>query len=164
MFLLAVQKDAMVENLGNWVREEGGWSPTFLRSFNDWEMEKVQRFLSSIHRNKIRPWIENKILLKGSSHGNFSVMTLYSGLDLSPETEFPFCSIWNYVIPSKISFFAWEASWGKAITLDQLKRRGGALANRCCLYEEDEETIDHMLIYCKMAKMLWDLFFYHSWD
>ena len=159
MFLLAVQKDAMVANLCNWVREERGWSPTFLRSFNDWEMEKVERFLSSIHRNKIRPWIENKLLLKGSSHGNFSVMTLYSGLDLSPETEFPFRSIWNFVIPSKISFFAWEASWGKAITLDQLKRRGRALANKCCLYEDDEETIDHMLIYCKMAKMLWDLFF-----
>ena len=79
MFLLAVQKDAMVANLCNWVREEGGWSPTFLRSFNDWEMEKVERFLSSIHRNKIRPWIENKLLLKGSSHDNFSVMTLYSG-------------------------------------------------------------------------------------
>ena len=55
MFLLAVQKDVMVENLCNWVREERCWSPTFLRSFNDWEMEKVERFLSSIHRNKIRP-------------------------------------------------------------------------------------------------------------
>ena len=24
--------------------------------------------------------------------------------------------------------------------------------------EEDEETIDHLLIHCKSAKMLWDLF------
>ena len=44
------------------------------------------------------------------------------------------------------------------ITLDELKHRGRALANRCCLCEEDEETIDHLLIYCKIARMLWDLF------
>ena len=44
------------------------------------------------------------------------------------------------------------------ITLDQLKRRERALANRCCLCEEDEETIDHLLIHYKIARMLWDLF------
>ena len=59
--------------------------------------------------------------------------------------------------PPKIGFFAWEASWGKVFTLDQLKRRGRALVN-CCLCEEDEETIKHLLIHCKKARMLWDLF------
>ena len=42
--------------------------------------------------------------------------------------------------------------------LDQLKRRGRALANRCFLCEEDEETIEHLLIHCSKARMLWDLF------
>ena len=62
------------------------------------------------------------------------------------------------MILSKIGFFPWEASWGKVITLDKLKRRGRALANRCCLCKEDEETIDHLLIHCKITKMFWDLF------
>ena len=44
------------------------------------------------------------------------------------------------------------------LTLDQLKHRGRALANRCFLCEEDEKTIEHMLIHCKKDKMLWDLF------
>ena len=43
------------------------------------------------------------------------------------------------------------------LTLDQLKRRGIPLANRCFLCEHDEETIDHLLIHCSRAKMLWDL-------
>ena len=43
------------------------------------------------------------------------------------------------------------------LTLDQLKRRGIPLANRCFLCETDEETIDHLLIHCSRAKMLWDL-------
>ena len=61
-------------------------------------------------------------------------------------------------MPSKMGIFSWEAAWGKILTLDNLKRRGMAFANRCFLCEEDEETIDHLLIHCKSAKMLWDLF------
>ena len=118
----------------------------------------MESFLSSIHKKKIRLGIEDKLLMKGSNHGNFSVRALYGGLDFLPEFDFPFRSVWNHVIPSKISFFAWEASWGKVITLDQVKWRRRALVNRCCLCEEDEETIDHLLIHCKMAKMLCDLF------
>ena len=42
--------------------------------------------------------------------------------------------------------------------LDQLKCCGRALANRCFLCEEEEETIEHLLIHCSKAKMLWNLF------
>ena len=42
--------------------------------------------------------------------------------------------------------------------MDQLKRRGRILANRHFLYEEDEETIDHLLVHCKKVKILWDIF------
>ena len=44
------------------------------------------------------------------------------------------------------------------LTLDQLKRKGITLVNRCFLCEEEEETIDHLLIHCSKAKMLWNLF------
>ena len=44
------------------------------------------------------------------------------------------------------------------LTLDQLKRRGLTHVNRCFMCEEEEETIDHLLIHCKSVKMLWDLF------
>ena len=40
--------------------------------------------------------------------------------------------------------------------LDQLKRRGRALANRCFLCEE-EETIDYLLLHCPSVEMFWEL-------
>ena len=83
---------------------------------------------------------------------------MYRVLDFSPDVAFPSRSIWNPVIPPKIGFFAWEASLGKVLTLDQLKCRGRVLANRCFLCKEDEENIDHLLVHCKKVMMLWDLF------
>ena len=66
-----------------------------------------------------------------------SVKLMYKGIDLSPAIEFSYRSVWNPTMLPKIGFFAWEASWCKVLTLDQLKR----LANKCFLCEENEETI-----------------------
>ena len=44
LFNLAVHKEAMVVDMWDCGREEGAWSPTFIRSHNDWEMEEVERF------------------------------------------------------------------------------------------------------------------------
>ena len=40
-----------------------------------------------------------------------------------------------------------------------LKKRGRILANRCFLCCEEEETIDHILIHCTRARVLWELLF-----
>ena len=66
--------------------------------------------------------------------------------------------VWNTWIPTKVGFFAREVSWGKVLTVDQLKRMGRALDNRYFLCGEEEEMIDHLLDHCSKARMLWDLF------
>ena len=43
------------------------------------------------------------------------------------------------------------------LTLDQIKKRGRALANRCFLCGKDEEMIDHLLLRCSVARLLCDL-------
>ena len=59
----------------------------------------------------------------------------------------------------KISFFAWEATWGKALTLDLVQKKGWTLANRCFMCLEKEETIDHLFLHCSKTRVLWDLLF-----
>ena len=39
------------------------------------------------------------------------------------------------------------------LTLDQLKRRGLTLVNRCFLCEEEEDTIEHLLMHCSRANV-----------
>ena len=157
LFILAAHKDAKVADVWDYSRKDGGWSPVFLRPFNDWEMEYVERFLHFLHNKKIRLVQEDRLLLKESTTNGFSVRHMYRKLMFYPPLDFLSISIWNLIVPPKLGFFAWEASWGKVLTLDQLKRRGIPLVNRCFLCEENEETIDHLLIHCSKAKMLWDI-------
>ena len=62
-------------------------------------------------------------------------------------------------VPTKAAFFAWEAAWGKILTLDKLQRRGWRLPNRCYLCDHDEEFVHHILLHCLVVNFLWDVFF-----
>ena len=115
----------------------------------------MESFLQILYRRKIASYQEDQLLLKGDKEAVFSARLMYKKLVHSPSPiAFPSCSIWNPIVPPKIGFFSWEMSWGKVLTPDKLKRRGVILANRCFLCEEEEETIDHLLIHCPRAKML----------
>ena len=96
---------------------------------------------------------------KESKNEIFSVKSLYNTLEPSCAVPFPWSIIWSPCVPTKVGFFAWEASWRKVLTLDQLKRRGWNLANRCFLCCVEEETINHILIHCSKARVLWELVF-----
>ncbi|RVW55507.1 hypothetical protein CK203_075274 [Vitis vinifera] len=48
---------------------------------------------------------------------------------------------------------------GKVLTLDSLQRRGFQLPNRCFLCECEEESVNHILIYCTVVRALWDIVF-----
>ncbi|RVX18011.1 putative serine/threonine protein kinase IREH1 [Vitis vinifera] len=56
--------------------------------------------------------------------------------------SFPSKIIWMSCAQPKISFFVWEALWGRVLTLDRLQKRGWALANRCFLCQKCGESID----------------------
>ena len=108
---------------------------------------------------RLNPLLEDSLLWKETKDGIFSVKSLYSILDSRRGVQFPINIIWNPCVPTKVCLFAWEAYWGKMLTLDQLKKRGRFLANRCFLCCEEEESIDHILIDCTRARVIWELLF-----
>ena len=63
-----------------------------------------------------------------SKNGLFTVKSNYNLLVRENEGHFPRNLVWNSHIPTKVSFFAREAWWGKILTLDQFKKRGKHLA------------------------------------
>ena len=114
----------------------------------------------TIQGRRLNSTLEDRVLWKETKDRIFSIKFLYSVLDSRSVVQFPKSIIWSPCVPTKVGFFfAWEASWGKVLTLDQLKKRGWTLANRCFLCYAEEESIDHILIHCIKARVLWELLF-----
>ena len=134
LFSLTTSKEVWVNEVWTTEGERGrNWTPRFNRPFNNWEMEEVGRLLCCLDGKMVRVDEEDRVRWMDSKDGAFSVKSLYRALQPVSIASFPMKIIWNSYVRLKISFFAWEASWGRVLTLDRLQRRGWALANRCFL-------------------------------
>ncbi|RVW53642.1 putative ribonuclease H protein [Vitis vinifera] len=158
LFGMAVQRNSTVEEMWDQNSGQGNWNLNFLRDFNDWELDLVGDFLHILRGHK--PSLEeDSILWRQGRSGQFRVKEAYSLLAKSDDTGFPSRSIWVARVPTKVAFFAWEAMWGKVLTLDKLQRRGLQLPNCCFLCGCEEESVNHILIHCTVVRALWDIVF-----
>ncbi|RVW48467.1 hypothetical protein CK203_088310 [Vitis vinifera] len=132
LFNLFVNKEGWVAEA--WEENEvgGSWGLRFTRHLNDWEVGEVESLLSKLHPLTIRRGVNDSLRWKENKNGTFSVKT---------------------------SFFGWEAAWCRLLTIDRLKRFGWSIPNRCFLCKYEEETTDHLLLFCEKARMLWLLIF-----
>ena len=110
LYALAVHKEALLADLWDSSREEGGWIPRFIRSFNDWELDEILCLLNIVQGKQIIESQEDLMFFKETKDGNFSVKILFKALDRSKNVVFPRKFIWNSWVPTKVGFFAWEAS------------------------------------------------------
>ena len=103
--------------------------------------------MERLHGKRVLGDVEDMVFWTETKSGKFSVKSLYLALEAGCPL-FPSSCIWYVWVQPKISFFAWEATRGKALTLDLVQKRGWALANRCFMCLEKEETTDRLLLHC----------------
>ena len=111
-------------------------------------MKEAERFSEHLRGKRVLGDVEDMVVWTKTKSGKFSTKSLYLALEADYPALFPFSYIWNVWVQPKISFFAWEAAWGKVLTLDLVQKRGWSLENRCFMCLENEETIDHLLLHC----------------
>ena len=102
---------------------------------------------------------EDSVTWKGGRNGKFGVKEVHRLLITPNDISFQKNCIWVDRVPTKVVFFAWEAMWGKVLTLDRLQKRGWQLPNRCYLCSCEEETVNHILLQCRVVRVLWEIVF-----
>ncbi|RVW47167.1 hypothetical protein CK203_070192 [Vitis vinifera] len=122
-YAMAVHKNATVEEMWDQNFAQGGWNLRFLRDFNDWDLDMVGNLLLALRGHRIT-MEEDLVFWKEGRNGQFSVKKAYSLLVSPIAAVFPKSNVWMDRVPTKIVFFAWEAVWGKVLTLDRLQKRG----------------------------------------
>ena len=130
----------------------------FIRPLNDLEVDKVQRFLSLLYDRKLYHEEKDRLFWKGDKKGVYTVKANVALLVDNSRRTTPRNMLWNNHMPPKVCFFAWEAWWGKVLTMMHLKKRGFQIASRCPLCGEADEELNHLLIHCPSVWRLWEGF------
>lgn len=85
-------------------------------------------------------------------HGLYSVKLAYNLLmEETPMWELA-SKVWIKNLIPKIGFFMWVAIQNKILTLDNLRKKGFSLANRCTLCNSYEEIVNHLLLHFTISK------------
>ncbi|RVX12326.1 putative ribonuclease H protein [Vitis vinifera] len=153
LFALAVQRNAMVNEMWDSSLGQGGWNIRFSKDSNDWELDAIGELFHMLRDLRISSE-EDLVIWKEGGHGSFRIRDAYKLLAAPSAITFPKKSIWVDKVPTKVAFFAWEATWEKILTLDRLQRRGWHLPNRCFLCGYEEKNVNHILLHCIVVKVL----------
>lgn len=153
MFQIADRQDVEVASHLSVVDGRMVWDVKLRQSMFDWEVDQLVDLLAELYGLRLR-W-----RCKGDK-GVFFVSSFYRyswwpGMFLSLGGGFGFLGFhlkW-------LLFFVWSAVHSQILTLDNLMYRGHVLANWCCLYCQDAESVPHLLLHCPMTSPLWGLIF-----
>ena len=117
---MATHRNATVEEVWDQNYGQGDWNLRFFRAFNDWELNLVGNLLHVLRGYRLI-LEDDSVSWKGGRNRQFGVKEAYSLLVNPIDTTFPKKCIWVDRVPTKVAFFAWEATWGKVLTLDKLQ-------------------------------------------
>ncbi|XP_038682322.1 uncharacterized protein LOC119982818 [Tripterygium wilfordii] len=137
-----------------------------LREAQDWELDLFMTFWKTLYDHlPSRSQEDVKMSWSLSSDSIFLVKSFYLHLLManrkveSPSLKWD--SVWLTPCPTKVSFFFWEALWGRILTINNLIGRGFFFPNICVLCKFNEESVSHLLLHCssvaKVGGTVWNL-------
>ncbi|KAL4179479.1 hypothetical protein AMTRI_Chr13g87770 [Amborella trichopoda] len=118
-------------------------------------MADFQRLLNSLHSLFFISQGRDDIIWTLTPSGKFSVASLYKNFSSFPSPSKHFSRSWSTIAPPIVQAFNWLAFSQKALSVDQVQRRGVPILNKCVLCECEEETNSHLFLLCAFSSDLW---------
>ena len=109
LFAMTAHRNVTVKEVWDQNFGQGGWNLRFFRAFNDWELDLVGNLLNVLRGYKLT-LEDDSVSWKGGRNGQFGVKEAYNLLVNPNDTSFPKNCIWVDRVPTKVAFFAWEAT------------------------------------------------------
>ena len=129
-----------------------------IRGLITWEA--VSEFLQlwdSIAAVQLQHGVPDRHYWRFSSSGIYTAKSAYEML-FHGSTSFEASDrIWRSWAPPKCSFFLWLALHDRCWTADRLARRNLPHPEKCLLCDQEEETINHLLVGCVFSRQFWVL-------
>jgi hypothetical protein len=118
----------------------------------------VLSFYEQLYSTRIR-YGEVDRLVWNLSKRSFEVKTFYRALACQEVVSFPWKGIWRVKAPKRVAFVVWTVALGKVLTHDNLRRRHIVVVEWCCMCKKNGESIDHLLLHCDVAQVVWSSFY-----
>jgi len=108
-----------------------------------------------LYNFELEPNVEDVHIWRLSNSRQYSVKSAYEGFFLGSTQFGPYERIWKSWAPPKCRFFLWLVAHNRCWTADRLARRGLPHPEKCPFCDQEEETINHLLVSCVFARQFW---------
>jgi hypothetical protein len=132
---------------------------SFTMEAHNWEVDVFVSFFQMLHSVKMSRDSKDKLWWVSSKIWVFKVKSFFYSLASAGSNRFPLKSVRRSQPPSRVAFFVWSTTLGKILTQDNLRKRHVIVINRCYMCKKTGETVDHLLLHCNVASILWNSLF-----
>jgi hypothetical protein len=99
--------------------------------------------------------VDDHVRWAWESTGQYTARSAHACRFFGREHDLAATVIWQSRAPLWCKFFAWLAMKNRCWTSERLARRGLPHQAACPLCDQEQETIDHILVSCVFARSVW---------
>ncbi|CAL1352801.1 unnamed protein product [Linum trigynum] len=102
----------------------------------------------------------DSLMWRAPNTASFTVSSMYQRFikeKCQPREDFPFKTIWQGHIPTKVCTFMWVVHQKKILTHVSLKKRGWSFPSKCVLCGVAEEDANHLFLTCSFTCRVWEV-------